>query len=266
MVRSLLPQPPPLPLPRADVPHRHSSTGYLLNGKCLALTEIPSGYYADQEGASLPLLPPPPAGPDLPLLHSSCRREVRRQRHVLQVSRRRLRAHLVRLARTDLLNPRSILTLSLPPSRAAARTRRRISTSSRPRARATCTAPSRGTATRRSACASRATRPRSRATRAAPLPGAPAVLPLSDEHDGTDAVCGSCSAKDSAGTQLYLTPTRKCVLSWKGPPGYYADEGASACPSFQACADERAHPQARTRSRRARTARRPVPAPTTATL
>lgn len=31
------------------------------------------------------------------------------------------------------------------------------------------------------------------------------------------------SAKDAAGNQLYLTPTKKCVLPWTCPTGYYAD-------------------------------------------
>lgn len=31
------------------------------------------------------------------------------------------------------------------------------------------------------------------------------------------------SAKDAAGNQLYLTPTKKCVLSWTCPTGYYPD-------------------------------------------
>ncbi|KWU43004.1 hypothetical protein RHOSPDRAFT_35390 [Rhodotorula sp. JG-1b] len=43
----------------------------------------------------------------------------------------------------------------------------------------------------------------------------------------------SC-AKDSAGTQLYLTPTKKCVLSWTGPTGYYPD---SATNTFKPCLD-----------------------------
>ncbi|GAA5985952.1 hypothetical protein JCM11641_004839 [Rhodosporidiobolus odoratus] len=41
-------------------------------------------------------------------------------------------------------------------------------------------------------------------------------------------------AKDSAGTQLLLTPTRRCVLPWTGPTGYWPDFDSK---TFKACDD-----------------------------
>ncbi|GAA5986253.1 hypothetical protein JCM10908_006477 [Rhodotorula pacifica] len=49
----------------------------------------------------------------------------------------------------------------------------------------------------------------------------------------TAAGATSC-AKDSAGTQLYLTPTKKCILSWTGPTGYYPDDATN---TFKPCLD-----------------------------
>ncbi|KAK4336324.1 extracellular matrix protein FRAS1 [Rhodotorula toruloides] len=45
--------------------------------------------------------------------------------------------------------------------------------------------------------------------------------------DKKDGLC--VNAKDSAGTQLYLTPTKKCILPWVGPAGYYPDSITNVC-------------------------------------
>ncbi|GAA5867152.1 hypothetical protein JCM3774_004411 [Rhodotorula dairenensis] len=54
--------------------------------------------------------------------------------------------------------------------------------------------------------------------------------------DPTALTCTSdgatCCGKDSAGNQLYLTPTRKCVLPWKGPTGHYPDRDTD---TFKPC-------------------------------
>ncbi|BGP26501.1 extracellular matrix protein FRAS1 [Rhodotorula toruloides] len=66
--------------------------------------------------------------------------------------------------------------------------------------------------------------------------------------DNKNALCVKCDstaltcdangartcAKGSAGTQLYLTPTRKCILPWVGPAGYYPD---STTNTFKPCLD-----------------------------
>ncbi|GAA5933570.1 hypothetical protein JCM3775_003736 [Rhodotorula graminis] len=142
------------------------STGYLLNGKCLALTEIPSGYYADQEthvaekcDANVTSCKCRGVGCAL-----SCGKNKKKDQY--------------------LLTPKGTCDMHCPKSWYGNK------------ALGVCLA-----------CDS--------STLTCDQGGAP-----------------TC-AKDSAGTQLYLTPTRKCVLSWKGPPGYYADTNSA---TFKKCA------------------------------
>ncbi|GAA5881264.1 hypothetical protein JCM3774_002869 [Rhodotorula dairenensis] len=56
--------------------------------------------------------------------------------------------------------------------------------------------------------------------------------------DSTALTCTAAGAtscgKDSAGTQLFLTPTKKCVLAWTGPTGYYPDRTTN---TFKPCLD-----------------------------
>ncbi|GAA5893160.1 hypothetical protein JCM8208_004361 [Rhodotorula glutinis] len=141
------------------------STGYLLNGKCLALTEIPSGYYADQEAHVAEKC-------DANVTSCKCRGVG----CALTCGKNKKKDQY-------LLTPKGTCDMHCPKSWYGNK------------ALGVC-------------------------------------LPC----DSTSLTCDQggaiTCAKDSAGTQLYLTPTRKCVLSWKGPPGYYADEGSN---SFKAC-------------------------------
>ncbi|BGP39234.1 hypothetical protein JCM10449v2_003172 [Rhodotorula kratochvilovae] len=58
-------------------------------------------------------------------------------------------------------------------------------------------------------------------------------LPCDSTELTCDAGGANTCAKDSAGTQLILLPTtRKCILPWMGPTGYYAD---AASASFKPC-------------------------------
>ncbi|GAA6022967.1 hypothetical protein JCM10207_007732 [Rhodosporidiobolus poonsookiae] len=61
-----------------------------------------------------------------------------------------------------------------------------------------------------------------------------ACLPCDSTELTCDAGGANTCAKDSAGKQLFLTPTRRCVLPYVGPAGFWPDESTN---KFKACDD-----------------------------
>ncbi|GAA5890901.1 hypothetical protein JCM6882_008852 [Rhodosporidiobolus microsporus] len=61
-----------------------------------------------------------------------------------------------------------------------------------------------------------------------------ACLPCDSTALTCDALGAKTCAKDSAGKQLFLTPTRNCILQEAGPAGYFADRPTS---TFLPCDD-----------------------------
>ncbi|TNY16906.1 hypothetical protein DMC30DRAFT_434489, partial [Rhodotorula diobovata] len=143
------------------------SSGYLFDGKCLALTEIPSGYYADQSTHTVEKC-------DANVTSCTCRgvgcalscgKNKKNDQH--------------------LLTPKGVCDMHCPRGWYGNK--------------------------RLGVC-----------------------LACDSTMLTCDAGDALTCAKDSAGTQLYLTPTRKCVLSWKGPQGTTPTKAASELTSTRA--------------------------------